>query len=80
MTAYSAELTRNGIRFRADMYEDGPVCIEQVHAFDVETGEGLGQPHGAMFDTSNLGSANRDEYVRVMLASVVGEYFRKVAP
>lgn len=76
MPLYTHKLERNGITFRADLSEESGGCVEQVFAFDA-SGNGLGQLHGAMFPSSNLGSASREEYTRVMLASVADNYFRE---
>lgn len=73
---YRAEIIRNGVRFVADMSESNGQCVEQVNAFNHNGG--LGLAHGAMFAASCLGSADRDEYVRTMLASAADSYFRKM--
>lgn len=60
--------------YTARMTEDGPDCEESV----VKEGE-EGCIWFASFRAACLGSADRDEYVRVMCASIVERYERNAA-
>lgn len=54
----------NGTPYKAQMIEDMGECTEIVKRY------GHTVIHEATFPSSNLGQANRNEYVRVMLASI----------
>lgn len=71
---YEASTERAGYRFVATMWESGGTCYEEVwrHAH----GERM-REHQASFDSGNLGNASREEYVRVMCASVADAWIRK---
>ena len=68
MRMYHATTARKGVRYAAVLHtwEDGNAA-EYVTRFDDMGGRLI---HEAEFPMSNLGSASRNEYTRVMLASV----------
>ena len=75
MTEYTAEITKRGVRFTAFLNEAGKTCSEYVRAYNPDGSE-IGVVHQATFAASNLATAKRTEYCRVMLASIADSYFR----
>ncbi|UFS66932.1 hypothetical protein LO749_20780 [Paracoccus denitrificans] len=69
---YIADETRNGVEYRAILTVMGGIGYEAV--VDRNTGA---IPHMAEFPASNLGLADRAEYTRVMLASVLNQMERE---
>ena len=68
MKMYHVTTTRNGVRYAAFLHtwDDGN-AVEYVTRFDDMGGRVI---HDAEFPVRNLGTASRDEYTRVMLASI----------
>lgn len=61
--------------FSATLVEEAGECVEVVM---IHTDDDIRFVHEAAFPSSNLGAANRDEYVRVMLSSIVAREKRNV--
>lgn len=81
MKLHQATLTHKGITYSADLMvgEDtapgrrDAECMEVVYE---HRAMGRHIVHEKSFPLSNLGTASRDEYTRVMLASVAGKHAR----
>lgn len=73
-TNHEAKVERRGYRFVATLYVTGGECSEFVRLY---AHGGSEQIHWAEFPLRNLGDADRDEYTRVMCASIADEWMRK---
>lgn len=71
---HEATIRQNGMIFRATLFAGTEECMERVTI--LKGGKRLERIHESVFPTSNLGSASRDEYARVMCASVVDQWMR----
>ncbi len=75
MKTYRASLTHKGATYTAALViepETG-LCLESVVKHCDMGGREI---HSASFPESNLGTASRDEYARVMLASIAEAHAR----
>lgn len=69
MNMKTHDLTRNGVTWRGTLSETGTMVSETVSR--VEADGSLTEIHDTWFNAKLLGDADRDEYLRVMTASVV---------
>ena len=72
MTTYTHEVTINGITYAGIVTEDRDAGM----ASETVTASGYGIVHSAEFHARYLGLASRDEYVRVMTASIAKSHQR----
>ena len=66
MTAYTHEVTINGTTYAGSVTEDRDTRMVS----ETVTASGHGAVHSAEFHARYLGLASRDEYARVMTASI----------
>jgi len=74
---YEADVTKNGVHFRATVCVGTEECMEKVAMR--EPGKRARYIHEATFPPSNLGTASKNEYARVMCASIADQWFRNNA-